>query len=109
MATSNKVSALTALTAAAAEDLLYIVDDPSGTATSKKITTKAFLESNVAANVAFSGPVKATYLVPTVNTTPANATNVPSGYPVGAMWSDGTYLYVVTGASALKRISISTW
>lgn len=109
MASQNRVSALTALTQAAAEDLFYIVDDPSGTPTSKKITTKNFLESNVAANVSFSGPLKATFIGTSVNSTPANATNVPAGAQVGSIWSDGSYIYVVTGASALKRVAIATW
>lgn len=34
----TKVSALTAATSASADDLLYLVDDPAGTPTSKKIT-----------------------------------------------------------------------
>jgi len=109
MTTSNRVSALPALTQAAGEDLLYIVDDPTGSPTSKKITTKNFLESNVQANVAFAGPLKATFIGASVNSTPANATNVPAGAQVGSWWMDGSYIYVVTGASAIKRVAISTW
>lgn len=109
MATSNKVTGMTALTQASADDLLYIVDDPSGSPTSRKITTKQLLESNIAANAAFGGPVKATYLITANTPTPANATNVPAGYPVGSIWSDGSYIYVVTGASAIKRVAIATW
>lgn len=109
MATSKKVTALTAITTVAAEDLFYIVDDPSGTPTGKRGTAKVFLESNVVANAQFGGSVQAPYLIATVNTTPANSTDVPSGYPIGSMWSDGTYIYVVTGASALKRVEITTW
>lgn len=109
MTTYSRVSALTALTQAAGEDLLYIVDDPAGSPTSKKITTKNFLESNVAANVAFAGPLKATFIGASVNSTPANSTNVPTGAQVGSWWTDGSYIYVVTGASAIKRVAISTW
>lgn len=109
MATSKKVTELVAASAVSADDLIYVVDDPSGTPTSKKATAKVFLESNVAANVAFAGPVIANYVVATVNSTPANSTAVPSGYPIGSIWSDGSYIYVVTGASALKRVAISTW
>ena len=36
--TDTKVTALTAITSASDDDILYIVDDPSGTPTSKKIT-----------------------------------------------------------------------
>jgi|TARA_R110000787_G_scaffold65256_6_gene146938 hypothetical protein len=38
----KKVSALTALTTSASPDLLMIIDDPNGTATSKKVTVKNF-------------------------------------------------------------------
>ncbi len=39
----TKVSALTAATSASSDDLLYLVDDPGGTPTSKKITVANFL------------------------------------------------------------------
>ena len=35
---SSKLTALTALTTPSGDDLLYIVDDPGGTPTQKKIT-----------------------------------------------------------------------
>lgn len=38
----SKVSALTSATSATSDDLLYLVDDPSGTSTSKKITVANF-------------------------------------------------------------------
>lgn len=115
MATSKKVTDLTALTSATADDLLLIVDDPSGTPTSKKITTKNFLESNATSNVVANGSLVITGLA-LVNaitvaytSTPANATNVPAGFTTGTIWSDGAYIYVVTGVSALKRVAIATW
>ncbi len=43
----SKVSALTAATSASSDDLFYLVDDPSGTPTSKKITL-ANLEASLA-------------------------------------------------------------
>lgn len=109
MATSKKVTELVAATTAAAADLLYVVADPAGTPTSKKITGKAFLESNIEANSSVNGYSRALYFVATGNTTPANSTAVPAGYPVNSMWSDGSYIYVVTGASTIKRVAISTW
>lgn len=39
----QKVTELTNLTAAASEDVFYIVDDPTGTPASKKITAKNLL------------------------------------------------------------------
>jgi len=107
LATSKKVTDLSAITTVAAEDLIYIIDDPSGTPTGKKSTAKVFLESNVVANVEFGGSVQAPYLIATDTTTPANSTDVPSGYPVGSIWSDGDYIYIITGASTIKRVAIS--
>lgn len=45
MATTKKVTDLTALTAATGDDLLYIVNDPSGTPGSRKITVNNFANS----------------------------------------------------------------
>lgn len=55
----KKVSQLTALTAPIGEDLLLIVDDPSGTPVSKKVTLNSFFGS-VAANTTMSGTLTAT-------------------------------------------------
>jgi hypothetical protein len=109
MATAKKVSALTSLSAPSSDDLIYVVDDPAGTPTGKKATLKATIEANMVGNVAFANSVKTGYIITTVTTTPANATDVPVGYPVGSTWSDGSFIYVVTGASALKRVAIATW
>ena len=115
MATSKKVTELTAATAVTADDLMYVVDDPLGTPTSKKITTKQFLESNATANVVANGSLvvvgravsnSATF---TYTSTPANANSVPAGFAVNTVWSDGNYIYVVTGAASLKRVAIATW
>lgn len=54
----KKVSQLTALTSPAGEDLLLIVDDPSGTPVSKQVTLNSLFGS-VAANASFSGTVAA--------------------------------------------------
>lgn len=109
MSTSNRVSSFPALTQADADDLFYIVSDPAGSPTSKKISAKNFLESNVEANVAFAGPLKATYIGSSVNSTPANSTDVPTGAQVGSWWSDGNYIYIVTGPSTIKRAALSSW
>jgi len=49
----QKVTELTNLTTAASEDVFYIVDDPSGTPVSKKITAKNLFGS-VPANTTFT-------------------------------------------------------
>ena len=109
MATSKKVTELTASSAVLADDLFYVVVDPSGTPTSKKISLKGLLESNAIANSAIAGRSQATAFTATYTSTPASATAVPTGFPIGTIWSDGSYVYVVTGVSAIKRVAISTW
>ena len=54
----KKVSQLTALTSPIGEDLLMIVDSPSGTPVSKSITLNSFF-GNVAANTSMSGTLTA--------------------------------------------------
>ncbi len=109
MATTKKISELTATSTVSGDSLIYVVLDPSGTPTSYKASIKTVMESNVAANSAISGRSQANSFTSTYNATPANSTAVPSGFPVGTHWSDGNYLYVVTGASTLKRVAITTW
>lgn len=53
---AKKISELTALTTASTDDLLVIVDDPSGSATTKKITISSFY-GNVQATVLFQNTV----------------------------------------------------
>lgn len=116
MATTKKITELDALTTAAGADLLYIVDDPSGTPLSKKITVQSFLESNAAANVNITGSLNAVnYAVANVvvsnySGTPASNTDVPTGFEnfVGAMWTDGTNLYVVTANNEVKKAALSS-
>lgn len=55
----KKVSELAALTLPVGEDLLLIVDDPSGTPVSKKVTLNSFFGS-VAANTTMNGTLTAT-------------------------------------------------
>ena len=109
MATSKKITELPTLTAATADDIFYVVNDPGGVPASLKITAKALFESNVVSNASFDGVVSGTVFKPNYTTTPASATAVPVGFGVGTMWADADYIYVVTGASALKRIAIATW
>ena len=45
MATTKKVTDLTAITSATGDDLLYLVNDPSGTPGSRKITVNNFANS----------------------------------------------------------------
>jgi len=90
---AKKISELTALSAPAAEDLMVIVDDPSGTPTTKYVTVGNLL-GNVAANVVI------------YNATPANSTITVKK---GTIMFDSSYLYVATANNVLKRISLTSF
>lgn len=109
MATYKKVTDLPVSNNMTANSLIYIVNDPSGTPTSAKITLKSVLEANAAASPSFQGVISGNSFLTTYRSTPANATAVPVGFSVGTMWSDNNYIYLVVGASALKRVAVSTW
>ena len=75
----KKVSQLTALTSPLGEDLLLIVDDPSGTPVSKQVTLNSFFGS-VAANTSLSGTLAASanVTVSGSNTTISSNVNITS-------------------------------
>jgi hypothetical protein len=90
---AKKITELSALAAPAAEDLMVIVDDPSGTPTTKYVTVGNLL-GNVSANVVI------------YNGTPANSTITVKK---GTIMFDNTYLYVATANNVLKRITLNTF
>lgn len=90
---SKKVTELTALTTPAGEDLLLIVDDPSGTPISKKVTI-ANLLGNSTANVVI------------YNSTPANSAITVKK---GTLMFDNTYIYVATANNVLKRVALQSF
>ncbi len=87
MATTKKITELTAITSAANSDLLYIVHDPAGVPASNKITV-----TNL-----FKGIV-------TVGAAPAS--NTAAGTQ-GQMIANSTYLYICTAANTWVRTSLS--
>ena len=91
---AKKISELTALTAPAGEDLLVIVDDPTGTSNATKKVTVSNLLGNSAANVAIR------------NVTPANSTITVQQ---GTIFYDDTYIYIATSNNNLKRVSLSSF
>jgi hypothetical protein len=90
---SKKVSELTALTSPSGEDLLLIVDDPSGTPTTKKVTVSN-LFGNVAANVVI------------YNATVANSTITVKK---GTIMFDSSYIYVAVANNVLKRVGLTAF
>lgn len=104
---SKKISELTALTAVTSEDLLLIVDDPTGTPVTKKVTVSALL-SNSSANVTVSNTatLSANNLIIRRNHTPANSTIEVAQ---GSFFWDSDYLYVAVANNSLKRVSLESF
>lgn len=114
----QKVTELTNLTTAASEDVFYIVDDPSGTPVSKKITAKNLFGS-VPANTTFAhfatfnNKVTAANGVMTLATSTTvgsnNATNVLGAGMQGSIFWDEDYLYVAVSNTQIKRVALSVF
>lgn len=104
---AKKVSELTALTAPAGEDLLIIVDDPSGTANTKKITVTN-LFNNCSANVTISNSavLSTNTLLIRNKSTPANSTIAVTE---GTFYFDADYLYIATANNVLKRVALESF
>jgi len=90
---AKKISELTALAAPASEDLMVIVDDPSGTPITKYVTVGNLL-GNAAANVVV------------YHATPANSTITVKK---GTIMIDNNYIYVATANNTLKRVGLSSF
>lgn len=91
---AKKISELTALTGPAGEDLLVIVDDPTGTSNATKKVTVANFLGNSSANISLR------------ISTPANSTiNVKQG----TIFFDSSFLYIATSNNNLKRVSLSSF
>ena len=89
----KKVTELTALTSPAGEDLLLIVDDPSGTPVTKKVTVSN-LFGNSTANVVI------------YNVTPANSTITVKK---GTLMFDSSFIYVAVANNTLKRVGLNAF
>ena len=90
---AKKISELTALTSASEDDLLVIVDDPSGTAATKKITV-GNLFGNSQANVVIYGA------------TPANSAIT---IKQGTLMYSNSYLYIAVANNVVKRLSLESF
>ena len=92
---AKKISELTVLTSASGDDLLVIVDDPSGTAVTKKITVSNLFGNSIA-NVAIYKSA---------------ASSLPSATTakIGTIFFDSTYLYIAVSANVLKRIALEVF
>ncbi len=131
----KKVSQLATLSSTTAEDLLYVVDDPNGTPTSKKMTVKTFFSSvpsntvfnarvtaraNVSitcsntfitsnANFLGAGLTRVNNMIHVIKLNPASNNALTHGYKIGAMFVSNTFLYVAVNATTLKRVALATF
>ena len=112
----QKVTELANLTAAASEDVFYVVDDPTGTPVSKKITAKNLFGA-VPANTTFThfttfnNKVTAangvvTLATPTTPTSNNATTDLGAGMQGSIFW-DSDYLYVAVSNTQIKRVALS--
>ena len=123
----KKVTELTAITSVSGDDLLLVVNDPSGTPESRKVTVSNLFasvdsdtvhsgkvtfsanttisgnKSTVSANTTFSGNLRLT------SDTPASNNAASEGYGVGSIWYDDDYIYVATASGTIKRAALSTF
>jgi len=121
----KKVTELTALASASGDDLLLVVNDPTGTPASRKITVNQFFGAvaantvhtgtlscsanttfsgnkvTVSANTTFSGNLRLSSDTPSSNVASAE------GYGTGSIWFDADYIYVATASGTIKRAALS--
>jgi hypothetical protein len=115
MAVSEKVTQLIQANSTTSDTLLYIVVNPTSVPTSNSITIQGLLQSNLTSNITangyliVSGQAVANAFVINYKLTPVNSNTVPAGFSNNTIWTDGAYIYVVTGAAQVKRVAIATW
>jgi len=122
----RKITELAALSAPTGKDLLYVVDDPSGTPVSKKLSLHDMFGSvpantsitgtaTVSGNTSLSGAkttVAAGQITLTASTSVGsnNATTVLGRADgQGTIFWDQNYLYVATSNTQVKRVALSVF
>jgi len=120
---AKKISELTALTNASGDDLLAIVDDPSGTPETKKITVANFF-ANVVSNTVIKNTLTVNGSVTIAGnsnfTKPAHFSNtviLSAAAPgsnnatgiVGEIRVDSSYVYVCIANNSWKRVALSNF
>ena len=101
----KKVTALTAATSVAAEDLFMVVDNPSGTPVSKRVTAQNLFGA-VPSDLAI---VAGKNLRLTSSTPDNNPTTTTPTVAAGAIWFDADYIYVAVSATVIKRAALSAF
>lgn len=96
-----KVTEMTACSAPAVSDKLYVASNTAGNAVPRSVSVD-ILFSNTAGNTT----LKANNLVISKNTTPANSTATVVSRSI---WFDSDYLYVALSNNSIKRIALSSF
>jgi hypothetical protein len=135
--TSKKITELQTLATPAGEDLVHLVDDPSGTPTNKKISLDQLLRNlpantvvkktltvqgnttitgsntSISANVNITGKtILATTIVNSNGVVIANSltpANSAISMSVGKFFYDSNYLYICTSTGVIKRVALSSF
>lgn len=122
----KKITELTALTSPNQKDLVYVVDDPTGTPASKKLSLHSLfgaIPANtsitgtlaVSANSIMSGTKTAVnngiIQLSTKSTVASNnaTTVLGSADRQGSIFWDSDYLYVATANNQIKRVALSVF
>ncbi len=102
----KKVTALTAATSVAAEDLFMVVDNPSGTPVSKRVTAQNLFGAVPSDLAIVAGKnLRLTSSTPDTN----NPTTTTPTVAAGAIWFDADYIYVAVSATVIKRAALSAF
>lgn len=89
---AKKVSQLTEITSATADDQILLVNDPAGTPSSRKLSIRN-LFGNSTVNVAIT------------SISPSNSTM--TAVKGGTIFYDSNYLYIAVSNNLIKRVSLS--
>lgn len=103
----QKTTQMSSLATPAGEDLLMIIDDPSGAPVNKKITLST-LFGKVPSNLVVNGTVTANTnaIIISNSQTPANSTITIAK---GSVFYDSDFIYVAVNANSLKRVPLSAF
>lgn len=121
----RKVTELDSLASPNQKDLLLVVDDPSGTPVSKKVSLYT-LFGNIPANTSITGTLTTSgnttiggakavvtggvvTLTTAKNVTSNNAATVLGAGMGGSIFWDANYLYVATSNTQIKRVALSVF
>lgn len=122
----RKITELTALTSPNQKDLVYVIDDPTGTPASKKMSLYSLFGS-VPANTSITGTLTSSgntaiqgaktvlsagqiTLSATTSVGSNNATTVLGRADgQGTIFWDSNYLYVATSNTQIKRVALSVF